>query len=242
MFLKPPKLHTINLLLLGVLLCIFTAGAALAAPKVCKRNCPPAPEAPDNYVFWGVEEGSTAFFEHITEDSAPRTCTLTQVAPDFSSGTYDCTLGTYMVEYDLGNAAYIESCSAVYFTKSNDWYCEPERHDWFYNLPDLKYSYSWSGDCASLAGCDVVIVNRISMATMTSPLYSSVTIEAFVSGVTTTDGDPNPFSEPQNLAVDYVHVTKFAPKGKDKVLAICEAIPYDGVITFHTSLTGGTPD
>lgn len=73
-------------------------------------------------------------------------------------------------------------------------------------------------------------------------MYSSITIEAHADGVTTSDGDPNPFSETQNLVIDYIHVTKFAPKGKNKILAICEAIPVPGTVTFHTSLVPVTPE
>ena len=135
----------------------------------------------------------------------------------------------------------IASCNAIYFTKDNDWYCDPARNDWFNKVPDLEYTYSWSGDCTSAEGCDVVVVNRFSVSTMSSPLYGAITIEAFASGITTADGNPNPFSEAQDIPIDYVHVTKFSPKNK-KILAICEAIPYPDTITFHTSLSPVDPE
>ena len=120
-------------------------------------------------------------------------------------------------------------------------YCDPARNDWFNKVPDLEYTYSLSGDCTSAEGCDVVVVNRFSVSTMSSPLYGAITIEAFASGITTADGNPNPFSEAQDIPIDYVHVTKFSPKNK-KILAICEAIPYPDTITFHTSLSPVDPE
>jgi len=244
MYTRPPNLyfHTTKLLLLGMFLCIFTAGTALADPpadKPCKGSkCDtPLPASADNYVFWGYDEDLSAFFERIPSDSDPRTCSLTQVAADFSSGTYTCTLNHYYVTYAFsGN---IESCEAIYFKKENDWYCDPDRDGWINKVPDLEYTYSWTGNC--LTGCDVTIVNRINMATMSSPLYGSITIEAFASGVTTEDDDPNPFSEAQDIPIDYVHVTKFSPKN-NKILAICRANPIPGRITFHTSLSPVIPE
>ena len=246
MYTRPPNLyfHTTKLLLLGLLLCMFSAGSAMAVKPdylPCKGSkCDtPVPASADNYAFWGYDEDLSVFFERIPSDSDPRTCTLTQVAADFSSGTYTCALNHYYVIYAFsGN---IVSCEAIYFKKENDWYCDPDRNDWFNNVPDLEYSYSWTGDCTSAEGCEVVIVNRLNMATMSSPLYGSITIEAFASGVTTDDGDPNPFSEDQYIPIDYVHVTKFDPKN-NKILAICRADPYPDTVTFHTSLSPVIPE
>ena len=90
-----PSFKSINLLLSGVLLCICTAGGAFAAPKVCKKDCPPLPASAETTVFWGFSDTSL-FFEE-----GGRTCALSQLAPDFSSGTYDCVLGEPLVNYYL---------------------------------------------------------------------------------------------------------------------------------------------
>lgn len=241
MYTKPPNLYlrTAKLFSLGILLCIFTAGTALAAPpadKPCKGSkCEtpnPEPQGPGNYVFWGDDVSST-FLEDLANGS--RQCNLSQVAADFSSGTYDCVIGGNLVAYMIDQVP-----STQIYARGTDWYCGDgwdDGYDSLLEIPDLQYSYSWSGNC--LTGCDVSIVNRIGMDG--SFLYSSITIEAFGS-VITTDPEGNPFAEAQDVMVDHLLVTKFAPKPAHKVLAICESFPTLGMITFHTSLDPVTPD
>jgi hypothetical protein len=39
-----------------------------------------------------------------------------------------------------------------------------------------------------------------------------------------------------------LRVTKFSRRGNDKVLAICEATPVDGTVSFHTAPKPLTPE
>jgi hypothetical protein len=170
------------------------------------------------------------FYEH-----GSRSCEVTQLAADFSSGTYDCALNGDFVSYGFSATP-----ATQIYTKGNDWYCQDTLgggYDDLEEIPDLQYSYSWTGNCKSPLTCDVTIVNRMSMNTS---MYSAITIEAFAEG-TTDDPDGNPFAEDQDLIINRLLVTKFAPKGKAKVLAICEAFPAVGTVTFHTSLDPVTP-
>lgn len=227
---KAPKLHSrvINLLLIGLLLCILTAGSAVAAPKVCKKNCPPLPSATDTTVFWGITPTSSLFFEQ-----GYRTCGLAQLAPDFSSGTYDCALGQPHVVYNLGPMDWTQT-----FSRGDPYYCDRAEAP-ILAAPDLKYSYSWSGDCTDLEnGCAITIVNRTGGNTNT--MYGSITFEYFIEGVVT--DDPNPFTEPLDFMAGHLRVTKFSRKGKDKVLAICEAPTTLGRVTFHTTPNPATPE
>jgi hypothetical protein len=235
MLFKPPKLHfkAFNLLLLGLLLCIFTAGAALADPpadKPCKGSkCPPpVPQMDDNYVWWGNDSGEM-FYEF-----GSRTCELALMAPDDLSGTYDCPLMAPYITYDTSDDALVWE---QLFKRGEQYWCDrPDVFRWAY--PDLQYSYSWTGDCT--VGCDITIVNRIS-ADQTGFDLGNVTFEAVIEGVVT-PGNPVPFTVELHRNVNYLLVTKFAPKGKDKILAICKTFPAPGTLTFHISPAGTTTE
>jgi hypothetical protein len=204
------------------------AGSAFAAPKVCKKDCPPLPAAADTTVFWGFG-GTSLFFE-----AGGRTCSLSQLAPDFSSGTYDCELGAPLVDYYLDSMTWTQT-----FKRGDPYFCE-RSEGMIVAAPDLKYSYSWSGDCTDEenGGCDITIVNRTGENTLT--MYGSITFEYFIDGVVT--ADPDPFTEEHDFMAGDLRVTKFSRRGNDKVLAICEATPVDGTVSFHTAPKPLTPE
>jgi hypothetical protein len=222
-----------NLLAIGLiilLLAAVTAGTALAchkgkphgkdAPDACG---PPVSEAPDNMVAWGIDPVNSGLFEDI-----PRLCSLSQVAPDFSSGTYDCVLNTTKVHYN-----YQEMPCLPVHRRGDDWRCA-EHGEWMHASPNLEYSFGWAGDCTSSEGCTVTIVNRFVMMGSTSGLVGRLTMEAFTDGVQSTA--KNPFFAALDLEIDYILVTKFDPKARNKVVAICELTPIPLMpVTFHTN-------
>lgn len=240
---QPPRFcfNTTKFPILGLLIAllyVLATGSVMAAPptdKPCKGSkCPPpTPQMDDNHVYWGTDVGTSIFYEYSS-----RTCELAQLAPDFSSGTYDCQLLAPYVTYNVANMDDAMTWEQLY-KRGDQYWCD--RPDIFYFIyPDLQYSYSWAGDCTDeIEGCDVTIVNRIG-SNNTSANLGSVTFEAFEYGVTTTD--PVPFTEEHHFDVDYLQVTKFAPKGKNKVLAICGAVPVPGTLTFHISPVAATPE
>lgn len=205
-------LSTIFLL---ILLSLFAAGNVQA-----KKPVPdPGPPLLDNEASWSGD----LVISDVMESSA-RTCSLTQMAADESSGTFSCGWNDVDVMYDF---SYMSSEPA--HRRGDDWRCE---HSMLYSLvPDLQYSYSWNGDCTS--GCEVTIVNAFSNCGVFGGSVGRMTIEGFATA-TSSQPNLNPFTEAQSLSIDYFHVTLFGVKGNNKVLAVCKLTPTTPV-TFVTS-------
>lgn len=220
--------HLLALGLIILLLASFTAGTALACHKGKPHGkdapdaCDP-PVAPVNLAVWGISEAESGIFEHD-----PRRCSLSEVAPDFTSGRYVCSLNTVHIHY-----AYDQMPCVVAHQRGDDWRC-PAYGEYMHIEPDLEYSFRWDGNCTSTDGCEVTIVNRFSNSGTIGGLVGHVTMEAIAPGVTS--GTMNPFLSGQDLEIDRILVTKFATRGKNKVLAICELSPISSMlVTFHTN-------
>jgi hypothetical protein len=194
------------------LLSLFVAGNAQA-----KRPQPdPGPSAADNEVSWGGD----------IEETSTRVCSLSQMAPDGTSGKFICQLNSDHIIYDL---SWMDS--EPIHNRGDDWRCNPGTL-WAYIDPDMEYTFSWNGDCAT--GCGVSVVNVFSNYGAIGGSVGRMTIEGFATATTLAGG--NPFAEPQSLTIDYLHVTFFGVKGRDKVLAVCKLTPTeDDQVTFFTS-------
>ena len=97
---------------------------------------------------------------------------------------------------------------------------------------DLEYSFSWVGDCTSIDGCDVTIVNRFNNPWATGGSVERLTLEAYAK---VTESSANPFAVARSLEVEYLHLTMFAAKGNDKVVAVCKLTPGDDPVIFVTA-------
>lgn len=227
-------------ILLILLVSLFVAGDAQACHKSDKPHGKGAPEtcgqtgvvAPDNAVLWGIIESTSGIFE-----KGARVCTVGQIATDESSGDYSCVLDTH-IEGVRTTYNFAGMTSEPIHKRGDDWYCQTA--DLTTNVPmgvrkvDLEYSFSWAGNCTGSDGCNVTIVNRLNNPWSSGGSVSRVTLEAFAKA---TESSKNPFSEPQSLNIDYLHLTLFAAKGRDKVLAVCKLTPHvDHPVTFVTVL------
>lgn len=201
---------------------LFILSLFLAANAEAKKPQPePGPSAPDNVVIWGGD----AYYSNILEDSA-RLCTLSEMASDETSGAFSCELNNESILYDFTNLD-----SEPIHRRGDDWRCTAGTL-WAHIDPDMGYSFSWNGNCA--AGCGVTIVNAFSNYGAIGGSVGKMTIEGFATATSTTGG--NPFAEPQSLLIDYLHVTLFGVKGKNKVIAKCKLTPDESnPIMFETS-------
>ncbi len=213
-----PKLSTkgvsqlFSTIFLLLLMSLFVAGNAQAK----KPQPDPGPSAADNEVSWGGD---------ITETST-RLCSLSQMAPDETSGKFICQLNGQAITYDLSLVD-----SEPIHLRGDDWRCNPGTM-WAHIDPDMEYTYSWNGNCAT--GCGVTVVNTFSNNGTIGGSVGRMTIEGFATATAAAGG--NPFAEPQSLTIDYLHVTLFGVRGRDKVLAVCKLTPLEaGQVTFFTS-------
>lgn len=225
----------VSSILLVLIFSLFTASAQACHKGTPHKKDPPdacdqsETIVPDNDVLWGDDVLTSGFLEMST-----RLCTSSQIAPDESSGAYTCELGTDLfplegyVTYALNNMS-----SVPVHRRGDDWRCTSG----FISAeidPDLEYSFSWAGDCTDdIEGCEVTVVNAFNNPWAMGNSVERFTLEAYGK---ITESATNPFSVPQSLTIDYVHLTLFAQKGKDKVLAICKLMPNVGYpVTFVTS-------
>ena len=208
---------TLAILMLAVLL--FVAGNVQAK----KPQPEPGPGAPDIEARWGGDDPTPGIVEgdvHL--------CSLSQVALDETSGTFTCEMNGEKVFYDFESMI-----SEPVHKKGDDWRCLPETRN-LYNDPDMEYSFNWNGNCSTTEGCDVTVVNAFSNPGVIGGSVSRLTLEAF--GMIT-ESELNPFTESQSLTIDYLHVTLFAAKGHNKVLAVCKLTPMPGYpVTLVTNL------
>lgn len=208
----------LSAIFLLILLSLFAAGN-VQAKKPPRPPPTPGPTVPDNAALWSGD----LIVSDVMETSA-RSCSLTQMAVDESSGTFSCALNTEGILYDF---SYMISEPA--HRRGDDWRCN---NGPFYHLdPDIQYSYSWNGDCTT--GCGVTIVNAFSNIGILGNSVDRMTIEGFATA-TSTPPNLNPFAESQSLSIDYFHLTLFGKKGNNKVLAVCKLTPTSAV-TFVTS-------
>ena len=203
--------------LFAIFLLLFLSFFMVSNAQARKPQPAPGPTGPANQAIWGAVP---EFDSDILEQDW-RTCATSQVAPDQSSGTYSCPLDHTRILYDLSMME-----STPIHRRGEDWRCS--RNMYFHVYPDVEYAYSWNGNCPS--GCEVSIVNEFSVLNTS---VSRVRIEGF--GVVTTN-ELNPFNVPQFIDIDYLHVTLFGVKGKNKVIAVCELIPRESnPVTFVTT-------
>jgi len=171
-------------------------------------------------VRWGGDEPTPGVLE-----ADYRLCNLSEYAEDMSSGTYTCNLNGSLVFYDFANFI----CEVAH-RRGDDSRCSSKGSQ-YYIEPDLEYSFSWNGDCTSVAGCDITVVNRFTdVAVLGGPVtriridpsLDRLTLEGFgrVSNATA-----NPFDMAQSITIDYMHITFIGTKGKNKALAVCMALP-----------------
>ena len=200
----------------AIFLLLFLSLFMVSNVQARKPQPAPGPIGPANLAIWGEPE-----LESDVMEPNPRQCASSQVAPDQSSGTYSCSLNHSRIVYDFSAME-----SIPIHRRGEDWRCSSPM---FFNIdPDVEYAYSWNGNCRS--GCGVSIVNE---TTYINASVSRVRIEGF--GVVFSD-ELNPFNESQLVSIDYLHVTLFGIKGKDKVLAVCELMPRKyNPVTFTTT-------
>ena len=200
----------------AIFLLLFLSLFMVSNVQARKPQPAPGPIGPANLAIWGEPE-----LESDVMEPNPRQCASSQVAPDQSSGTYSCSLNHSRIVYDFSAME-----SIPIHRRGEDWRCS--RNMYFHVYPDVEYAYSWNGNCPS--GCEVSIVNEFSVLNTS---VSRVRIEGF--GVVTTN-ELNPFNVPQFIDIDYLHVTLFGVKGKNKVIAVCELIPRESnPVTFVTT-------
>jgi len=222
---QPTSNHTgriSSVIILLLIFSVFGANQVLAKKPVQERVT-----GAENLARWGDDSSTPGILEPNY-----RHCSLIRATDDKSSGTYDCMLNDPRnsdprVFYDF---ALFEK--EVAHARGEDWRCMSEGSQ-YYMEPDLEYSYTWDGDCASDAGCDVTIVNRFSnMAVLGGPVsrvridpdVDRVTLEAFGRVSNTT---ANPFDEFHLIEIDYMHVTFIGAKGHGKALSVCRLTPVD---------------
>ena len=132
----------------------------------------------------------------------------------------------HLVFYDFANFI----CEVAH-TRGDDWRCVSKGSQ-YYIEPDLEYSFSWNGDCTSVDGCDITVVNRFSDVAVLGgpvtrvrldPLLDRLTLEGF--GRISNSISANPFDVSQSITIDYMYITFIGTKGKGKELAVCRAIP-----------------
>ena len=206
----------------------------IAAGNVnAKKPLPPEPAiVSDSLVRWGGNELLPGVLE-----ANYRFCTFTEVADDLSSGTYTCELNGSRVFYDFANF----TCEVAH-KRGDDSRCSSEGSQYFIE-PDLEYSFSWNGDCTSVEGCEISVVNRFTHVAIlggpvtrirVDPLLDRVTLEGFGRVNNTT---AVPFEMSQSVIIDYMHITFIGTKGKDKALAVCRATPLheEYPVTFETT-------
>jgi len=209
---------------------------ALVASSDALAKKPPKPSpgpivGTDNLVRWGNDDPSPGILE-----ADHRFCTLTSLAADSSSGTYNCEMPGTLVFYDFANFH-----NEIAHSRSDDWRCTSPGSQ-YYIEPDLEYSFSWNGDCTSDSGCDVTVVNRFTDISVLGgpvvrvrydPDLDRLTLEGYGRVSNTT---ANPFDSSQSITIDYMNVAFIGKKGKGKVLSLCRATPLheNFPVTFET--------
>lgn len=203
-----------------VLLSVFAVGN-VQAKKKGKPSPPPPPDSmSESLVRWGGDEPTPGVLE-----ANYRLCSVTEAAADMSSGTFSCNMNGSKVFYDFANFI-----TEVAHNRGEDSRCSSAGSQ-YYIEPDLEYSFSWNGDCSSVSGCEVKVVNRFSNVAVLGgpvtrvrldPSLASLVFEGFgrISNSTV-----NPFESAQSLTIDYMHITFIGTKGKNKALAECRALP-----------------
>jgi len=203
-----------------LLLSLFLTGNVVAA-KGGKPKPPPGPVVEsESLVRWGGNDPTPGVLE-----ANYRPCTLTDYASDMSSGTYTCGLNGTRVFYDFANFV-----GEVAHTNGDDSRCTTKGSQ-YYIEPDLEYSFSWVGDCTSVAGCDVVVVNRFTDVAVLGGPVTRVKLDPSLDRLTfegigrISNSTSNPFDMQQSVTIDYFYITFFGTKGKNKKLAECRAYP-----------------
>jgi hypothetical protein len=221
----------VPMVLFSLLFFLFMFVAANVQAKKPPKP-PPEPQiVSENLVRWGGDEPTPGVLE-----ADYRYCSLVEYADDMSSGTYECNLNS-LVFYDFANFI----CEVAH-RRGDDWRCSSKGSQ-YYIEPDLEYSYSWNGDCTSVDGCEITVVNRFTdIAVLGGPVtrvridpaLDRLTLEGF--GRVSNSISANPFDVAQSITIDYMHITFIGVKGKGKELAVCRAIPLheNFPVTFET--------
>jgi len=233
-FNRKGRISTVVVFLLFILL--LCATGSVQAKKPVKP--PPDPQiVSDSYVRWGGNEPTPGVLE-----ADYRFCTLVEYAQDMSSGTYSCELDSF-VFYDFANFI----CEVAH-ARGEDYRCSSKGSQYFIH-PDLEYSFSWNGDCTSVEGCDITVVNRFTNSAVLGgpvtrvridPSLDRLTLEGF--GHISESDTADPFIESQSIDIDYMHISFIGVKGKGKVLGLCRATPIqeEYPVKFETMAGGNT--
>lgn len=199
---------------------------------------PPGPTVEsESLVRWGGDESMPGVLE-----ADYRFCALSEIAEDMSSGTYTCNLNGSSVFYDFANFI----CEVAH-RRGDDWRCSSKGSQ-YYIEPDLEYSFSWNGDCTSVDGCDITVVNRFTDVAVLGGPVTRIRIDPSLDRLTlegfgrVNNSTANPFDMSQSITINYMHITFIGTKGKGKALAVCRAIPLheEYPVSFETIVVEDT--